>query len=196
MREMGSKDSEIITYDQAHKYGAGIKKGSPKFNLTTYDTEKKVHGVNTYYPLSAVYNSDKLPKLEQNPAYPGMKIVCEETNPEKYLGKFLAATALNARFETTKEIQDAFKQNLIADLEKSIFGEKTHPCVRTRKQSESRLPGNVERRIHKASHSGTNTGQARIYEKQQTRTTQSGQRGNICRRNRQKSIVSYGSQTV
>lgn len=128
LKEIGSNDTDIITYDQAKRNNAGIRKGSSSFNLTNYDSEKKEQNVYQYYPVSAVYNNENLPQFPKQTEKPVRCVLCDEVEPEKYLGKYLAATAMNARFETTKETQEIFRKNLIKDLEKS-FADKHHVRV-------------------------------------------------------------------
>lgn len=123
LKEFQSPETYIITYEQAKKYGAGINKGEKSLILTNYDPEKKATSVTRYYPLSAVYNADKLPPkktLSSNIK----SIRCDESDPVRYLGKYLAATALQARFETTKDVQEDFKLQLEKTLKKALDEKK------------------------------------------------------------------------
>ena len=116
LAEMGGKDTEIITYEQAKRHGAGIKKGSQGINLTTFDMGTHTQKVWRYYPRSAVYNRDKLPAIPEQEKS-SLVVKCVETTPERYLAKYLAATSLGARFETTKDVMSEFKRNIFEDVQ-------------------------------------------------------------------------------
>ncbi|MCD1653514.1 ssDNA-binding domain-containing protein [Treponema zuelzerae] len=127
-QEAGGKDYELITYEQAKRHGAGIKKGSVGINLTTFDAATKHQNVYRYYPKSSVYNQEKLPKLPEQNKNPEIIVECNDTTPDKYLGKYLAATSLGARFETTKDTMEAFQKNLEEDLKRS-YDEKCYTRI-------------------------------------------------------------------
>ncbi len=134
LKEMASDitepDTAIITYQQAKNHGTFIKKGSPHFTLTSYDAETKKSTAYRYFPVSAVADERKLPlPPDWNTGFPfDITIKCTDTDPEKYLGKYLAAAALCAPFETDMKTMRAFKENLEKDLEKS-FAEGRHTRV-------------------------------------------------------------------
>ncbi len=119
LKEMGGKDTEIITYEQAVRHGARIKKNSKGLTLTTYDMETKKQKDYRYYPRSAVYMQDKLPAIPTRSTHHAITITCTEANPENYLGKYLAATSLGAKFVTSVETMNAFKKNLKDSIQKS-----------------------------------------------------------------------------
>jgi hypothetical protein len=120
LKEMGTKDTEIITYEQAKKHDAGIKKGSQGINLTTYDVSTRTQSVYRYYPVSAMYKQENLTKRPPQQSMQGLIIPCKESDPETYLGKYLAASSLGAQFETNTHSMSIFKANLISDLESAI----------------------------------------------------------------------------
>jgi hypothetical protein len=128
LKEIGSTENEIITYQQTKNHDTFIKKGSPHFTMTSYDAEEKKSNAYRYYPVSAVHDPKKLPQIPERSPNHDMVITCTESEPEKYLGKYLAATSLGARFETSREIMSAFQKNLETDLEKS-FAENRHTRV-------------------------------------------------------------------
>jgi hypothetical protein len=128
LKEMGSRDTEIITYKQAKKFEAGIKKGSKGLHLTSYDAEGKKQTAYKYYPFSATYDRDNLPKIPEHIKKPNTVIFANEADPEKYLGKYLAATSLGAKFVTTPETMDSFRKRVVEDLEKS-FSENRHSKI-------------------------------------------------------------------
>lgn len=125
LMEAGITDTQIITYEQAKEHGVGIKKGQLNFVLTNYDVITRISSANRYYPVSAVYNREQLPPVEARPSSVKANILCTESDPATYLGKYLAATAMNARFETTKDTQQEFREKIIAHLETS-FAENKH----------------------------------------------------------------------
>jgi hypothetical protein len=125
LMEAGITDTQIITYEQAKEHGVGIKKGQLNFVLTNYDVATRISSANRYYPVSAVYNREQLPPVEARPSSVKVNILCTESDPATYLGKYLAATAMNARFETTKDTQQEFREKIIAHLETS-FAENKH----------------------------------------------------------------------
>jgi len=128
LKEMGSRDTEIITYKQAKKFEAGIKKGSKGLHLTSYDAEGKKQTAYKYYPFSATYDRDNLPKIPEHTKKPNTVIFANEPDPQKYLGKYLAATSLGAKFVTTPETMESFRKRVVEDLEKS-FSENRHSKI-------------------------------------------------------------------
>ena len=128
LKEMGSRDTEIITYKQAKKFEAGIKKGSKGLHLTSYDAEGKKQTAYKYYPFSATYDRNNLPKIPEHTKKPNTVIFANEADPQKYLGKYLAATSLGAKFVTTPETMESFRKRVVEDLEKS-FSENRHSKI-------------------------------------------------------------------
>jgi hypothetical protein len=128
LKEIGSPESEIITYQQARNRDTFIKKGSSHFTLTSYDAEKKESIAYRYFSVTAVADQKKLPALSERPANNIVVVSCSDTEPEKYLGKYLTAVSLDACFETDVKTMRAFKANLEKDLEKS-FAEGRHTRV-------------------------------------------------------------------
>ncbi len=124
IKEIGTKEHELITYEQAKRHGAGIKKGSPGINLTTFDVATQHQNVYRYYPISAVYHREKLPKVPEHKINTSMVVECEESVPEKFLGHYLAATSLGARFETTKSTMIAFKKSFEEELKQACEEKK------------------------------------------------------------------------
>jgi hypothetical protein len=128
LKEMGNTDTELITYEQTKRHKAGIKKGSQGLNLINYNVESKAQTVYRYYPKSAVNSRERLPQIPPQPVNSNTVISCNDSNVEKYLGKYLAATSSSARFETTRDTMNAFKKNLVSDLEKA-FSEKRYSRI-------------------------------------------------------------------
>jgi len=123
-QEAGGKDKELITYEQTKRHGAGIKKGSIGINLTTFDAATSNQKVYRYYPKSAVYHQEKLPTIPERKQNKDIVVHCDESQPEKYLGYYLAATSLGARFETPETVMFAFQKNLSEDLTQSYKEKK------------------------------------------------------------------------
>ena len=95
LKEMGSRDTEIITYKQAKKFEAGIKKGSKGLHLTSYDAEGKKQTAYKYYPFSATYDRDNLPKIPEH-----TKNRTQSSSPMKrILRSTLASTVLQHHLE-------------------------------------------------------------------------------------------------
>jgi len=126
--KMNVPDNELITYQQAQKHETFIMKGAPHITLTTYDTETKKSSFYHYFPKSAVHDQEKLQKLTYQKPAANLTIKCNESDPEKYLGKYLAATAMGAGFETNPKTVKEFQQKMTADLEKN-FAEKHHTRI-------------------------------------------------------------------
>ena len=59
---------------------------------------------------------------------PNTVIFANEADPQKYLGKYLAATSLGAKFVTTPETMESFRKRVVEDLEKS-FSENRHSKI-------------------------------------------------------------------
>jgi len=124
LKEIGSKDTEIITYKQTKKHEAGIKKESKGIYLTSYNAEEKKQTDYKYYPVSAVYNRENLPKISSHSKSPSMVLFANEATPEKYLGIYLAATSLGAQFVTNQETMNSFRESIVNLLEKSFEKER------------------------------------------------------------------------
>lgn len=102
LQKLDSKAKDVITYDQAKELGADIIKASRGFTLEFYDTDKKKLIPHYFYSLDSVVSKEKLPKTTPRKITP-IKILCKDPELDKYLGKYLAATAIGAKFVTTDE---------------------------------------------------------------------------------------------
>lgn len=133
LNEMSKTDSTVLTYEQAQKMGTGIKKGGKSIVLTSYDykaEEGKQSKVYHLFPTSsAVFNEaieKKLAVVNKRNKENQKNIVIEnyETDPEKYIGKYLAACQLGATMKTNDKTIEEFKSNFINSIGKEI--EKGH----------------------------------------------------------------------
>lgn len=122
--EANRRDNALITYEQAKELGTFIKKGEKSVVLTTQDekdpSKQKVYHA---FPISSVADKSKVAPQLVNIAstYPpgafrDEKIECHDSNPEKYLGAYLAASSTGAKFVTDIKTVRAF----VTEFEKRI----------------------------------------------------------------------------
>jgi hypothetical protein len=149
LAEMGVKGNELITWQQAQKRGTFIMKGAPHITLTTYDAETRKSGFYHYFPKKAVHDENKLPELKITKAAEKVVIRSTDTEPEKYLGKYLAAASMGARFETTPATVKKVQENLAADLKKSFEKEKHFTRIFEIGNKASEICRNTIRDIYK-----------------------------------------------
>lgn len=122
--EAHRRDNALITYEQAKEMGTFIKKGEKSVALTTQDEKDPLkQKVYHAFPISSVADKSKVAPQLANiaSAYPlgafkDEKIECHDSNPEKYLGAYLAASATGAKFVTDIKTVRSF----IAEFEKRI----------------------------------------------------------------------------
>ena len=143
LKELGDRSDRLVTFQQAKRHGTYIKKGSPHLTLTTFDVETKKSNFYHYFPVSAVADRTKLPEIKTRKPNGKTVIVCNESDPEKYLGKYLAASAAGVRFETTLQNVQEFRQKAAADLEKN-FKENRHTRIFTLGKQASENQGYAE----------------------------------------------------
>lgn len=129
LAEMGKSDNALITFEQANEAGTGIRRGSKSIILTTYDrtaAEGNKSKVYNFFPVSSVANINKVVGLEgmNKSEYSHNSILCTESSPEKYLGRYLAASNLGAQFETTADTISAFKKNFLTEMGQNIANNK------------------------------------------------------------------------
>ncbi len=130
LNEMGKDDDKIVTFKQAKDAQTFVKKGEKGFSLSVYDAEKNQSNVYYYFPLSATANPEKIiPSL--NPKAPhsfyqnDVKTVeCNDSNPEKYLGKYLMAVTIGAEFKASPEVIEQFKKEYTQEIKQGISDKK------------------------------------------------------------------------
>jgi hypothetical protein len=98
LKEGGYEDKTVCTWDQAKKAGTHIRAGAQSFPITLYDAETKESKVYHYFPASEVADKSKLqtPDRVVKDQVKAPAIECKDTEPAKYLGKYLAAMYLGS----------------------------------------------------------------------------------------------------
>ena len=131
---MGSKAQTVLSFEDAKEAGTYIKKGSKSILLTGYDKDNERSKVYHVFSAGSVANKDVIKEQlyknnELNKEKPWSKaIVCTDSNPEKYLGAYLAASASGSVLETDRKTVETFQKNFQNLIEKSI-SEKKHTAV-------------------------------------------------------------------
>ena len=131
---MGSKAQTVLSFEDAKAAGTYIKKGSKSILLTGYDKDNERSKVYHVFSAGSVANTEAIKEQlyknsELNKAKPWSKaIVCTDSNPEKYLGAYLAASASGSVLETDRKTVETFQKNFQSLIEKSI-SEKKHTAV-------------------------------------------------------------------
>ena len=131
---MGSKAQTVLSFEDAKAAGTYIKKGSKSILLTGYDKDNERSKVYHVFSAGSVANKDVIKEQlyknnELNKEKPWSKaIVCTDSNPEKYLGAYLAASASGSVLETDRKTVETFQKNFQSLIEKSI-SEKKHTAV-------------------------------------------------------------------
>ncbi|MCI6480484.1 MAG: ArdC-like ssDNA-binding domain-containing protein [Candidatus Treponema excrementipullorum] len=131
---MGSKAQTVLSFEDAKEAGTYIKKGSKSILLTGYDKDNERSKVYHVFSAGSVANKDVIKEQlyknnELNKEKPWSKaIVCTDSNPEKYLGAYLAASASGSVLETDRKTVETFQKNFQSLIEKSI-SEKKHTAV-------------------------------------------------------------------
>ena len=131
---MGSKAQTVLSFEDAKTAGTYIKKGSKSILLTGYDKDNERSKVYHVFSAGSVANKDVIKEQlyknnELNKEKPWSKaIVCTDSNPEKYLGAYLAASASGSVLETDRKTVETFQKNFQNLIEKSI-SEKKHTAV-------------------------------------------------------------------
>ena len=131
---MGSKAQTVLSFEDAKAAGTYIKKGSKSILLTGYDKDNERSKVYHVFSAGSVANKDVIKEQlyknnDLNKEKPWSKaIVCTDSNPEKYLGAYLAASASGSVLETDRKTVETFQKNFQSLIEKSI-SEKKHTAV-------------------------------------------------------------------
>jgi hypothetical protein len=119
LKENGYKDTLVCTFDQANTARTGIKQGAKSIPLTVYNAETKESRVHHFFPVSETNNpaAFKTPDRtrENQPRVPF--IVCDTSDPAKYLGQYLTAVQLGTTFKAPLETQKAFIENMQKDVQ-------------------------------------------------------------------------------
>ena len=135
LAKLGLKDREVLTYNQAGE--KNIRRGAKYFVLTTFDSERKeAPKMFSYYPVSAVVDASRIPNPQDFAKTPyereKLKKVTPlkhpdqtfdargEVDPQKYVGKYLAACAMGTRFVTDEKTVDTVQAALVKRMEPSV----------------------------------------------------------------------------
>ena len=130
LQEMGKNDIAVLTFEQAKKFGTGIRKGEKSFFVTSFDStaeEGKKSKVYHLFPASSVFDKEnlavpleKISSRNRENARQNLVITCKESEPEKYIGAYLAASSIGARFETDVKTMNTFQKGFVSAMEKEI----------------------------------------------------------------------------
>ena len=140
--------TELITYDQAKAYG-GIKQGA-KFAvvLTSYDKEKNENNNIFYFTkddLNYPGKDREAPKFENV-----TPIDCKESEPEQYIGHYLAASYLGVKFNADKKVKDEFRKEYVAKMEDAFSQKKFGEFYKTLHAANEVSKGIIDKALEKA----------------------------------------------
>jgi hypothetical protein len=118
LKEGGYNDKTVCTFEQAKKAGTHIKAGAQSFPITLYDAETKESKVYHYFPASEAGDKSKFqtPDRIVKDQVKAPAIECKDTEPAKYLGKYLAAVYLETDFKADPKVQKEFQKNMLAEI--------------------------------------------------------------------------------
>ena len=125
LHEKGLDGHNILTFDQANKCGAGIKKDAKAFLLSFQDMDKRDENgkakvvINHYFADSHVKRPEKLPSLWKISIYTKDSIEPRFSNPSKYLGCYLLSIHYGIRFTPPSELAAEFSQKVKEGLQAS-----------------------------------------------------------------------------
>ena len=125
LHEKGLDGQNILTFDQANKCGAGIKKESKAFQLSFQDMDKRDENgkakvvINHYFAASQVKRMEKLPSIEQKHPLETKVVSSPSSQPAQYLAVYLACVKTGATFAPSAEIAAAFSQKFKEALQSS-----------------------------------------------------------------------------
>lgn len=123
LHEKGLDGQNILTFEQANRCGAGIKKESKAFQLSFQDMDKRDESgraklvINHYFAASQVKRPEKLPSIEQKPSLETKVVSSPSSEPAQYLAVYLACVKTGATFAPSAEIAVAFSQKFKEALE-------------------------------------------------------------------------------
>jgi hypothetical protein len=125
LHEKGLDGHNILTFDQANKCGAGIKKDAKAFLLSFQDMDKRDENgkakvvINHYFADSHVKRPEKLPSLWKISIYTKDSIEPRFSNPSKYLGAYLLSIHYGIGFTPPSELAAEFSQKFKEALQAS-----------------------------------------------------------------------------
>lgn len=117
LKEMGKTDNELITYDQAKKAGTYIKRGAKSFPLTVFDSDKMESKTYHYFTKSDLGDPSAVqPPPNANRKNSNEIITIQDTEPVKYIGKYLMACQLGCQVKVDEQTSAGFKSNFLNEL--------------------------------------------------------------------------------
>lgn len=125
LHEKGLDGQNILTFEQANKCGAGIKKESKAFQLSFQDMDKRDENgkvkvvINHYFADSHVKRPEKLPSLGKIPIYTKDSIEPRHSDPSTYLGCYLLSIHYGIGFTPPSELAAEFSQKFKEALQAS-----------------------------------------------------------------------------
>ena len=148
LHEKGLDGHNILTFDQANKCGAGIKKDSKAFQLSFQDMDKRDENgkakvvINHYFVDSQVKQPEKLPSLEKMPLLPKDSIEPDSSDPPNYLGCYLISMQYGMGFTPPSELAAEFSQKFKEALQSSpsnLFkiGRDAQKCLKMERKEVS-----------------------------------------------------------
>ncbi len=110
----------VITYRQAGE--KNIRKGTPHFDLTSYDGANNRMNYYHLYSVKGIIDESKLPPLHKPLVIPSAVIKAEDPDiaPVDYLASYEAATKAGCQFRTNRKTVEAVREKLIS-MEKELM---------------------------------------------------------------------------
>lgn len=118
----GENSNVVVTFNTVNKAGIKIKEGEKGF-FYNYQKEDKSVGVSQYFFPEQTENPEKIKEFVNPRIAKGIKLLTPDkiveiksSEPDQYLGAYLAACKTGATVKVSPEIAEQFKQNVMPIL--------------------------------------------------------------------------------
>lgn len=127
LADRGLHVAELITYDQAKRAGTFIKKGADKpIVLSVYDAEKRENKNYFYFTKHDTAHPEKFSEKQKQSQKKITSIECTSSDPDKFIGHYLAASYLGVEFKAEKGVRDDFAEKVNKQLDQAIESKQYH----------------------------------------------------------------------
>ncbi len=125
--DRGLNVAELITYDQAKRAGTFIKKGADKpIVLSVYDAEKRENKNYFYFTKHDTAHPEKFSEKQKQSQKKITAIECNSSDPDKFIGHYLAASYLGVEFKAEKGVRDDFASKVNKQLDQALETKQFH----------------------------------------------------------------------
>lgn len=138
LADRGLHVAELITYDQAKRAGTFIKKGADKpIVLSVYDAEKRENKNYFYFTKHDTAHPEKFTEKQKQSQKKITSLValrmstkniieCTSSDPDKFIGHYLAASYLGVEFKAEKGVRDDFAEKVNKQLDQALESKQYH----------------------------------------------------------------------